>query len=59
MTEQEISRAADLHYAYQFGQEYARDGNEDTKKEFEAKFNNDTEAHFSFSKGIESVINKG
>lgn len=45
-------RQADLHYAFQFGQDAAQGDFEQIKSEFEAKFAGDAEARIEFEKGL-------
>jgi hypothetical protein len=46
-----IDRAADLHYAYQFGQD-AANGDLTAKPEFDKKFAGDVEAKSEFNRGF-------
>jgi len=48
-------RAAELHYAFQFGQDYRHSGNIAVKEEFEQKFCNDEEAKAEFAKGEDHI----
>lgn len=50
-------RAADLHYAFQFGQDFAREAGDpmmqrETKQLFQEKFGNDAEAQAEFDRGV-------
>lgn len=47
-----IDRQADLHYAFQFGQDAARGNANEIKGEFAAKFVGDLEAQTQFDKGF-------
>lgn len=47
-----VSRQADLHYAFQFGQDFARTGNPDVADEFAVKFSGDPEALGEFNRGV-------
>lgn len=45
-------RQADLHYAFQFGQDAVRGNFQEVKAEFAAKFAGDAEALAEFDKGV-------
>ena len=51
MTEKEMLRAADLHWAYQCGQESAK-GDATAEAEFKSKCAGDTEAEREFQRGM-------
>lgn len=51
-----IDRQADLHYAYQFGQDAARNDYHTIRAEFLGKFPNDTEASAEFDKGYQREL---
>lgn len=51
----EIDRQADLLYAFQYGQDFARTGDSSIKDEFNAKFAGDVDAHVEFDKGVADV----
>lgn len=45
-------RVADLHYAFQFGQDFVRSGDPKVVEEFAAKFAGDTEAKAEYDRGV-------
>lgn len=45
-------RQADLHYAFQFGQDAVRGHFEEVQAEFSRKFAGDSEAQAEFAKGV-------
>lgn len=45
-------RAADLHYAFQFGQDFVRSGDPKVAEEFTATFAGDTEAKAEYDRGV-------
>lgn len=47
-----IDRQADLHYAFQFGQDAARGNADAIKIEFATKFAGDSEAQTQFDEGF-------
>lgn len=47
-----ISRQADLHYAFQFGQDFAKTGEPAIQAEFAATFKDDAEAAQQFEQGV-------
>lgn len=51
MTDEQILRAADLHWAYQCGQEAAQ-GDATAEAEFKSKCADDTEAESEFQRGM-------
>jgi len=51
-------RQADLHYAYQFGEDAARNDYQLIKAEFLSKFAGDTEALAQFDKGHHAQLEK-
>ena len=48
----DMDRQADLHYAFQFGQDFAQTGDPKVAEEFTIKFSGDTEAQAEFDKGV-------
>lgn len=53
-----IDRQADLHYAYQFGQDAARNDYSLIRAEFLSKFAGDDEALAEFDKGYQAQLKK-
>jgi hypothetical protein len=51
MTEEKVLRAADLHWAYQCGQEAAQ-GDASAEAEFKSKCAGDAEAEREFQRGV-------
>lgn len=54
----DFNRSADLHYAYQFGEDAARSDYQAIRAEFEAKMGHDEEAVRQFEKGFADVRRK-
>lgn len=48
----DMNRQADLHYAFQFGQDFVKTGDPKVAEEFAIKFSGDTEAQAEFDKGV-------
>lgn len=48
----DFDRIADLHYAFQFGQEFAETGDSAIAEEFARTFVGDTEAQAEYDKGV-------
>lgn len=48
----DLNRQADLHYAFQFGQDFVRTEDAAVEQEFKATFAGDTEAKIAFDKGV-------
>ena len=51
----DVNRQADLHYAFQFGQDFARSGDPAVEAEFRVTFVGDAEAAAEFDRGVEDV----
>lgn len=51
MSEDQVMRAADLHYAYQHGQDAAK-GDATAEPEFKEKFAGDAEAEREYKRGL-------
>lgn len=59
-TDQEYSDIADLHYAFQFGQDYVREGyNESTVVEFRETFKGGEIYQKEFDRGVKYQESKG
>ena len=48
----DMNRQADLHYAFQFGQDFAQTGDAAVEQEFQSTFAGDAEAKVAFDKGV-------
>lgn len=53
-----IDRKADLYYAYQFGQDAARNDYHAIRAEFMGKFPSDAEASSEFDKGYQDELDR-
>ncbi len=48
----DMNRKADLHYAFQFGQDFVKTSDPKVADEFAVKFAGDTEAQSEFDRGV-------
>jgi hypothetical protein len=48
----DLNRQADLHYAFQFGQDFVRTGEASVEQEFQSTFAGDAQAKAEFDRGV-------